>query len=86
LTLAIAALWLAMARNVSVTVKANAKSAAITKFSDTEYRVTVHAPAEDGKANRAVIELLAEYFCVPKSAIKIVRGQFARKKLFKIGE
>ena len=69
-----------------MTVKPNAKSATITKLSDTEYRVSVHAPAEDGKANRAVIELLAEYFCVPKSAIKIVRGQFARKKWVEIGE
>jgi uncharacterized protein (TIGR00251 family) len=75
-----------MARRLSVTVKPNAKSATITKLSDTEYRVSVHAPAEDGKANRAVIELLAEYFCVPKSAIKIVRGQFARKKWVEIGE
>jgi uncharacterized protein len=75
-----------MARSLSVTVKPNAKSATITKLSDTEYRVSVHAPAEDGKANRAVIELLAEYFGVPKSAIKIVRGQFARKKWVEIGE
>ncbi|HEV8725470.1 MAG TPA: DUF167 domain-containing protein [Candidatus Binatia bacterium] len=75
-----------MARNVSVTVKPNAKLATITKLTDSEYRVTVHAPAEDGKANRALIELLARYFCVPKSAIRIVRGQFARKKLIEIGK
>jgi uncharacterized protein len=75
-----------MARNVSVTVKPNAKLATVTKLTDSEYRVTVHAPAEDGKANRALIELLAGYFCVPKSAIRIVRGQFARKKLIEIGE
>jgi len=54
-------------------------------LTDTEYRASVHAPAEGGKANRALIELLADYFRVPKSAITIVRGQFARKKLLKIG-
>jgi uncharacterized protein (TIGR00251 family) len=75
-----------MARNVLVTVKHNAKSATITKISDAEFRAAVHAPAEDGKANRALIELLANYFHVPKSVITIVRGQFARKKLVKIGE
>jgi uncharacterized protein YggU (UPF0235/DUF167 family) len=68
-----------MARNISVTVKLNARSAAITKLTDTEYRASVHAPAQDGKANRALIELSADYFCVPKSAITIVRGHFARK-------
>jgi hypothetical protein len=75
-----------MARNISVTVKPNANLAAVTKLTDTDYRVTTRAPAEDGKANRALIELLADYFHVPKSAITIVRGQFARKKLVKIGE
>jgi uncharacterized protein len=75
-----------MARNISVTVKPNAKSAAVTKLTETEYRVILHAPAQDGKANRALIELLADYFHVPKSAIMIVRGEFARKKVVKIGE
>jgi uncharacterized protein (TIGR00251 family) len=75
-----------MAQNISVTVKPNAKSAAVTKLTETEYRVTLHAPAQDGKANRALIELLANYFHVPKLAIVIVRGEFARKKLVKIGE
>lgn len=75
-----------MAQNISVTVKPNAKSAAVTKLTETEYRVTLHAPAQDGKANRALIEVLANYFHVPKSAVLIVRGEFARKKLVKIGE
>jgi uncharacterized protein (TIGR00251 family) len=75
-----------MARNISVTVKPNTKSAAVTKLTDIDYRVTIRAPAEDGKANRALVELLADYFRVPKSAITIVRGQFARKKLVRIGE
>jgi uncharacterized protein (TIGR00251 family) len=75
-----------MARNISVTVKPNAKSPTITKIGDAEFRVTVHAAAADGKANRALVEMLSEYFCVPKSAIKIVRGQFARKKLLQIDE
>jgi len=86
LIIAYAALWYAMARNISVTVKPNARSAAITKLTDTEYRASVHAPAEDGKANRALIELFADYFCVPKSAITIVRGHLTRKKLLKIGQ
>jgi uncharacterized protein len=75
-----------MAQNLPVTVKPNAKSAAVTKLTETEYRVTLHASAQDGKANRALIEVLAHYFHVPKSAIMIVRGEFARKKLVKIGE
>jgi uncharacterized protein (TIGR00251 family) len=73
-------------RRTSSSVKPNAKFASVTKLSETEYRVTVHAPAKDAKANRALIGLRANYFHVPKLAIIIVRGEFARKKLVKVGE
>jgi uncharacterized protein YggU (UPF0235/DUF167 family) len=32
-----------------------------------------------------VVELLAEHFSVPKSSIRIVRGDTARKKLIEVG-
>ncbi len=37
-------------------------------------RVKVAAPPEGGKANRAVVELLADTLGVPKGALRIVRG------------
>jgi len=47
---------------------------------DGSWRVAVSAPAEDGKANAAVIEALAKQFDVPKGAVKIVRGFASRRK------
>jgi uncharacterized protein YggU (UPF0235/DUF167 family) len=38
-----------------------------------------------GKANEEVVELLARYFSVPKSSVKLLGGQSSRKKLFEIG-
>ena len=73
-----------MTRRISVTVKPNAKHADITPLSDTEFRVAVPAPAQDGKANEALIEILAGYFGVPKSTITILRGHSARKKLIEL--
>jgi uncharacterized protein len=73
-----------MARRIYVTVKPNAKRADITPISDTEFRVAVPAPAQDGKANEAVVEILAGYFRVPKSTITILRGHSARKKLIEL--
>ncbi len=73
-----------MARKISVTVKANARHSGVENVSDTEFIVTVRAPARDGAANRAVIEALAAYFAVAKSSLTIVRGQSARKKLVEI--
>lgn len=55
------------------------------KLANGEYSVSVRAPAREGKANEAVVELLAEHFSVPKSSIRIVRGDTARKKLIEVG-
>lgn len=73
-----------MARRILVTVKANARHSSVEKISETEFSVTVRAPARAGAANRAVVEALAEFFSVPKSNLSIVRGQSARKKLIEI--
>ena len=42
--------------------------------------IKVTAPAEGGKANEAVIRLLADELNIPKSAIKIKRGETSRHK------
>ena len=67
-----------------VTVKPQAKREEVKKLADGEYSVSVRAPASEGKANVAVVELLAEHFSVPKSSIRIVRGETARRKLVEI--
>ena len=48
-------------------------------------RVKVTAPAEDGRANRAVVELLADHFNVAKSSVTIVKGERSRNKTLSIG-
>ena len=47
-------------------------------------RVAVNAPPEDGKANAAVIVLLAEAFNVAKAAVSVVAGATDRRKLVEI--
>ena len=48
--------------------------------------VYVREPAIDGKANQAVINLLAEHLSVPKSKIQMVAGRTSRLKRFEIIE
>ncbi|WP_372422297.1 DUF167 domain-containing protein [Salinarimonas chemoclinalis] len=71
---------------VRVTPKASA--ARITAERDTDgglaLRVAVTAAPEDGKANAAVIALLAEALGLPRSALAIVRGETARTKTIRI--
>lgn len=47
---------------------------------DLSIRIKVSAPPEDGKANLAVIRLLADVLGVPKSALTVLRGQQSREK------
>jgi uncharacterized protein (TIGR00251 family) len=75
-----------MAQKIAVTVKPNAKKGEVKRLSDTEYRVAVRPPAQDGKANEAVIDLLADYFGIAKSAVKIIRGHSSRHKLLEVGK
>lgn len=46
--------------------------------------VRVTAPPVDGKANTAVCALVAQAAGVPRSAVRVVRGETARDKLLRI--
>ncbi len=74
-----------MSLKIVVSVKPNAKKAEVIKLSDGQYRIAVRSPAQDGKANQAIIDLLADYLGVTKSAVKIIRGHSSRHKLLEIG-
>lgn len=47
-------------------------------------KAVVTAPAEDGKANKAVVELLAAEWRLPKSAFEITKGSATRNKVLSI--
>jgi uncharacterized protein len=74
-----------MSFKLSIQVKPQARKQSITKISEQEYQIAVQAAPVAGKANEAVVELLAKYFPVPKSSVKVLRGQSSRKKLVEIG-
>ncbi|MBX5489315.1 MAG: DUF167 domain-containing protein [Mycolicibacterium hassiacum] len=54
---------------------------------DDDGALTVYVPerAVDGKANAAVVRLLAEHFGVSRSEVELVSGATARLKRFRIG-
>ncbi len=49
-----------------------------------ELHVWVNAPPVDGKANAAVIEVLAEIHNIPRSAVRLSSGQTSRNKVFEL--
>lgn len=73
-----------MALKIWVAVKPQAKKEEFVKAPDGSFIASVRAPARQGKANEALIGLVANYFRVPKSSVRIVLGKSARKKLLEI--
>ena len=53
----------------------------VERISEGEYRVRLTAPPVDGKANEALVKLLAKHFSVAKSAIAIVGGKSSQRKM-----
>jgi len=47
-------------------------------------KVQVTAPPEDGKANAAVIALLAEAWRLPRSSFDVIKGQTTRVKTVRV--
>ncbi len=57
----------------------------IVQISEGEYKVKLTAAPVDGKANEALVVILAKHFGVAKSCIKIVGGKSAKTKIVDIG-
>jgi uncharacterized protein (TIGR00251 family) len=68
---------------VSVKVFPNSKTEEVVKEGD-RFLVRVKEPAKEGKANRAVVRLLAEHFGVSQGSIIIVSGFKNRNKVVNI--
>jgi len=69
---------------INVKVIPNAAKNEIVLISENNYKIKVSSPPSDGKANTALIKLLADYFKVPKKAVNIKTGMSSRKKIIEI--
>lgn len=74
--------------NFSVFIKVKVKSSAkkddiIQKNKDT-FEVFVKEKPEDGKANKAVLHMVASFFGVPVHRVKLIKGNRQPHKIFEI--
>ena len=67
-----------------IRVTPRAKKPGIEIAGDGTVVVKVREPAEDGRANDAVIAALAGHFGVAKRAVTIVHGHGSRRKLVEV--
>lgn len=68
---------------IKVKVTPNSKIEEVSRDGD-RFIVRVKEPPKGGKANKAVIKLLAEYFKVPQSSVRFVSGLGSKNKVIEI--
>ena len=74
-----------MAR-LSVTVSPGAVRSELVGRHGDGWKARVAAPPERGRANEALVELLAEALGVPRSAVRVVGGHSAKAKVVEVDD
>ncbi|MDO8509993.1 MAG: DUF167 domain-containing protein [bacterium] len=62
----------------------SSKNEVIGEMADGTLKIKLTSPPVDGKANEALIELLAEHYNISKNKIKIVSGLTSKNKIIEI--
>ena len=69
---------------IIVKTKPGAKDDKIERIDESNYVISVKEPPINGRANAALIKLLAEHFDISPSLIEIISGFTARVKVIEI--
>ncbi len=69
---------------IRVYVTPNAREAKVVKVSEDNFEVRVDERPMGGRANKRLVEILAEHFEVQKSRIIILRGTTTRNKTVQV--
>ena len=74
----------AVSTRVRLRVSPGANSAHVVGRHGEAWKVRVAAPAEGGRANEAVVRLLAETLSIPREDVSLVSGLGARDKIVQL--
>lgn len=69
---------------ITVHVKPAARTNSCEWIDEDTAKISIIAAPEKGKANKAVIDMLAKELGIPKTSINIIRGSTAKIKQFEI--
>lgn len=64
-----------------IRAKPNAKKEAVEQIDEAHFVVRVIETPEGGKANKAIIKILAEYLKAAPSRFMVIKGQTSRDKI-----
>ncbi len=77
-------MWHSERMKIIVKAKPGAREDKIEKVDEANYIIHVQAQPVDGKANSAIIKLLAAHFDISQSLVEIISGHMARVKVVEI--
>lgn len=69
-----------------VKVKVGAREEKIERIDEVNFKVAVKQLPEKGRANKAIIRIMADYFKVSQSDLQIISGSTSRLKIIKINK
>jgi uncharacterized protein (TIGR00251 family) len=69
---------------LTVHLQPGAKTSGVAGFHGDALKIRVAAPPVDGKANAALLDFLAKWLQIPKSALHLKSGQTARRKVVRV--
>lgn len=69
---------------IFVKVKLKTKEERCEKTGENSFNIFIKAAPIEGRANESIIKILAEYFKVSKSQIKIISGLKSKQKIIEI--
>ena len=79
--------WDASGKNnmkIIIKTKPGAKNNKIERIDEANYIISIKEPPINGRANAALIKLLADHFDISPSLIEIISGFMARTKVVEI--
>jgi len=68
---------------IKVKIKPNSRTEEISQEGDS-FVVKVKEPPKEGRANQAVIKLLAQHFGVPQGQVRILSGFKSKNKVIEV--
>lgn len=71
---------------LTIDARAGAKRKGVTELAPGHFRVAVHEPPVDGKANSAIVRALGKHLGLAPSRLVIISGATTRRKIVEVIE
>ncbi len=69
---------------IFIKAKPGAREDVVEKIDEIHFIVSVKEPPREGRANRAIMQVLADYFNIASSRVRLVSGFSSREKIVEI--